>query len=63
MGYSPGEVADLQATIDATPCDVVLTGTPTDLRRILSVRHSLVRVAYEVEEVVPGAFEEFLARF
>jgi len=49
MGYGHAQIADLAATIDATPCDVVLVGTPLDLRRALPVRHRTVRVRYEAE--------------
>jgi predicted GTPase len=50
MGYGETQMAELQATIDATPCDVVLVGTPLDLRRSLAVRHPVVRARYEAEE-------------
>ena len=60
MGYGAAQLADLQATIDAVPCDVVLLGTPVDLRRSLAVRHPIVRVRYEVEEVGPVSLEEVL---
>jgi len=51
MGYGAQQMADLEATINAIPCDAVLFGTPVDLRRILRVRHPAVRVRYEVEEI------------
>lgn len=51
MGYSGAQVAELAATIDATPADVVLIATPVDLRRIASFRPPAVRVTYELEEV------------
>ena len=54
MGYGPEQVADLEATIEATPCDVVLSATPIDLTRVLKVSKPMVRVAYELAEVTPG---------
>ena len=62
MGYSATQLAELQATIDAVPCDLVLLGTPVDLRRSLRVRHPLARVRYELEEVTPGGLEAELAK-
>jgi predicted GTPase len=62
VGYGPAQIADLQATIDAVPCDLVLLGTPLDLRRSLTVRHPIVRVRYGVREREPGALEALLAR-
>jgi predicted GTPase len=61
VGYGPAQLADLQATIDAVPCDLVLLGTPVDLRRTLAVRAPLLRVRYDVEEAVGGSFAEVLA--
>jgi predicted GTPase len=51
MGYGAQQIAELEATINAVPCDTVLFGTPIDLRRVLALRHSAVRVRYEVQEV------------
>ena len=36
MGYGDEQIRDLEATINATPADVVVEGTPIELRRILS---------------------------
>lgn len=60
MGYGQEQVRELEATIEATPADVVVSGTPIDLSRILSVQKPLVRVRYELEELEPGALEEEL---
>jgi predicted GTPase len=51
MGYSERQVAELEATINAVPCDAVVLGTPIDLRRVLTLRHPTVRVRYDVEEI------------
>ena len=60
VGYSAQQMADLRATIDAVPCDLVLLGTPIDLGRTLALRHPVVRVRYEVEEVGRPTFDEIL---
>jgi predicted GTPase len=51
MGYSRGQLADLEATINSTPCDVVVTGTPIDLSRLIHSTHPIRHVRYELEEV------------
>jgi len=51
MGYSPTQMADLAATINATPCESVVLGTPVDLRHLLTLRVPAVRVTYEMEEI------------
>ena len=35
MGYGDEQLADLEATIDRVACDVVVTGTPIDLGRLI----------------------------
>ena len=61
MGYGPQQIRDLEQTINAVSCDVVLLGTPIDLRRSLTVRHPVVRVRYEVEEAGPVTFDQILS--
>jgi predicted GTPase len=51
MGYSDEQLRELERTINATPCDVVVTGTPIDLTRLISSRHPIRHVTYELEEV------------
>lgn len=63
MGYSDKQIADLKATIDATPCDIVLAGTPIDLNRILTVNKPIVRVYYELEEISKPDLKDVLKKF
>jgi predicted GTPase len=50
MGYSDEQMRELEATINAADCDLVLVGTPFDLGRLLDVETPTVRVRYEIEE-------------
>ncbi len=59
-GYGPQQRADLEATIRAVPCDLVLVGTPIDLTRIITIRQPTARVRYEVEEAGGMTFAELL---
>jgi predicted GTPase len=61
MGYSDDQLADLAATIDAVDCDVVVAGTPIDLRRIIGSRHPIRRATYELEPVGGPSLDELLA--
>lgn len=54
MGYYPEQIADLEATIRATPCDVVIVGTPFDLGRKLNIDKPTVRVRYATEDTGGG---------
>jgi predicted GTPase len=58
MGYGAKQIEELRATIEATPADVVVEGTPIDLRRVLDVGKPIANVTYELEELEPGAIEE-----
>ena len=51
MGYGNGQVKDLEATIAATPCDLVLIATPIDLRRVVKFTQPSQRVRYELQEI------------
>jgi len=51
MGYGAEQIRELEETINRAPCDLVLTATPVDLTRILRVRHPVLRVRYEIQEI------------
>jgi predicted GTPase len=51
MGYGEEQTRDLEATIAATPADLVLVATPVDLRRIVRISKPALRVGYEVQEI------------
>lgn len=61
MGYGAKQIRDLEDTINATSCDIVIVATPVDLRRIVQVRHPMVRVLYELQEVGSPSLEDALA--
>jgi predicted GTPase len=51
MGYSAHQMAELEATVNATPCDAVVFGTPVELRCLLTLHVPAVRVSYDIEEI------------
>ncbi|NMM23186.1 MAG: GTPase [Phycicoccus sp.] len=54
MGYSQGQLAEMEEIIDAADVDVVVIGTPIDLRRVIEIRKPALRVRYDLE-VLPGS--------
>ena len=50
MGYGEQQMKELQETINAIPCDIVLVGTPIDLARLLKLNKPSVRVLYSLKE-------------
>jgi predicted GTPase len=63
VGYGEKQIAELEETINNTPCDVVLIGTPIDLRRVIKVNKPTVRVKYELQVIGPVCLEEILNDF
>jgi predicted GTPase len=63
LGYSDEQIAELKATIEATPCDVVLIGTPVDLGRVVRLNKPTVRVKYELQALGPVCLEELIDHF
>jgi predicted GTPase len=61
MGYSPEQIRDMERTINACECDVVIVATPIDLRRLMKIRTPSVRVGYELEEIGRPKLEDVLA--
>jgi predicted GTPase len=63
LGYGEKQVAELKETIRRTPCDVVVIGTPIDLRRVIDIDKPTVRVRYELKVLGPISLEQILDRF
>jgi predicted GTPase len=57
MGYSPSQVRELADTIARVPADLVIIGTPIDLRQLISMDKPAVRVRYELAEEGPDLVE------
>ena len=51
MGYGEQQMKDLEATIANIDCDVVIIGTPIDLRRVCKIKQPSVRVTYDLQEI------------
>ena len=60
MGYGPSQMAELQETIERTNCDLVVIGTPIDLRRVVKLDRPSVRVTYELDEIGSPNLQEVL---
>jgi len=63
IGYGEKQIAELKETIDRTPCDVVVIGTPIDLRRVMTISKPAVRVKYELQVLGPISLEQILEEF
>jgi predicted GTPase len=63
MGYGDQQLKDLEATINNTPCDAVIIGTPIDLSRIISITPPHTRVYYNLQEIGRPDLEVILGDF
>ena len=51
MGYGESQIRDLEATVNATDCDLVLVATPIDLTRLIDIDRPYMRIGYSLEPV------------
>ena len=63
MGYGDLQIKDLQQTINAAKCDVVVSGTPIDLNRVLKANKPIIRARYELQVLGQPSLEEVLKKF
>ncbi len=50
MGYSPQQIQDLEKTINATDCDLVISATPIDLTRLIKINKPCIQINYEYKD-------------
>ena len=63
MGYGKEQMKELEKTINKAKCDVVIIGTPIDLRRLLKINKPAVRIRYELEQIGKPNLEDILKKF
>ena len=63
MGYGAEQMADLAATINQTPAEVILVATPVDLASLLEIKKETVRLVYEIQPLGKPRVEDVLAEF
>ncbi len=56
-------MAELTQTIDKVDCDLVVSGTPIDLGRLIKTSKRILRVTYELEEIGSPDLKEVLREF
>lgn len=63
IGYSPEQMKELELTINKTPADVVIDGSPFDMRRMLTITKPVVNVSYTLSESGPTTLTTVLKNF
>ncbi|RLF56592.1 MAG: GTPase, partial [Thermoplasmata archaeon] len=63
MGYGKKQVSELEETINNTDCEVVVSGTPIDINRVLKTNKPIVRIRYGVGEETAKDLEDVVEEF
>jgi len=63
MGYGEAQLKDLEATIQAADCDVVVIGTPMDLERLVAPGHPVRTVQYSYADEGTPTLKELLSGY
>jgi predicted GTPase len=61
MGYGRHQMEELRETIARSDADLVLIGTPIDLRRVIELDKPALRVTYRLQELGEPTIEDLLA--
>jgi len=61
MGYGREQMEELRETIARSDAELVLIGTPIDLRRLIELDKPALRVTYRLEEIGPPTLTDVLA--
>ena len=63
IGYSKKQIKELEETIHKTPCDIVVDGTPANLKRIIKINKPIVEVNYELDKEAVKKLSKLLKGF
>jgi predicted GTPase len=61
MGYGRKQMEELRETIERSDADLVLIGTPIDLRRVIELDKPALRVTYRLQEIGEPTIDQLLA--
>ncbi len=62
MGYGDEQMKDLETTINKSDADLVIIGTPIDLRKVINIEKPALRVHYELQEIGRPTLEDALKK-
>lgn len=51
MGYGDKQVKELEEIVNSVACDLVISGTPIDIQRVISTNKKIVRIGYSLKEI------------
>ncbi|MGC8662293.1 MAG: cyclic 2,3-diphosphoglycerate synthase [Candidatus Micrarchaeia archaeon] len=62
LGYNDKQIEELKLTINKAKCDLVISGTPTDLNKILKANKPILHVTYELKPI-GNEFDSIIKKF
>ena len=62
MGYGKDMMKDLEKTIDRADVDIIVSGTPIDITRVVKVKKPIQRVRYELQEIGVPTLSDILQK-
>jgi len=66
MGYSGEQLRELEEALNRIDADIILSGTPIDLSKVIRANKPIIRVRYELSEKgrpdLNDAVKEFLEK-
>ncbi|MEO0020456.1 MAG: cyclic 2,3-diphosphoglycerate synthase [candidate division WOR-3 bacterium] len=63
MGYSAEQLKELEEAINRADCDIVISGTPIDLSRLIKTNKPVVRVRYRLKEKSQPDLKEIITEW
>ncbi len=63
MGYGKKQITELEQTINNADCEIVISGTPIDISRVLKANKPIVRIRYGVGEETSNILENEIGKF
>jgi len=63
MGYNRQQIQELENVINRSGAEVVISGTPIDITRIMNIVPPVVRVTYDIQEKGEPNLESVLTEF
>ena len=63
MGYGKKQMSELEKTVNNSDVDIVISGTPIDITRVIKPNKEIVRVKYGVGEKTGEELEEIVDEF
>jgi predicted GTPase len=62
MGYGEAQMQDLEATINNSDVDMVIVGTPIDLKKLIKINKPSERIGYELQEIGQPTLKDLLTQ-